>query len=97
MNQTVKKILLSILFVLLLIFLVPWLRIAAFLFGFGEPEIWISPLYLGYIITCISLPIAFLLASGKSKKVKYKIWGTILIIPISLPLAYSMGLTYAII
>lgn len=100
MNENVKKVLLSILFILLVLFSVPWLTMLAFILGFWDgvekSDIWLSPLYSGYMITLISLSIAVLLSLGKSKKVKYRIWGVILMIPISLPLAYSMGLTYAI-
>ncbi|RIU95072.1 hypothetical protein D1864_02890 [Oceanobacillus picturae] len=57
----------------------------------------ISPLYLGYFITLISLPIAYIFSMSRSKKSKFKIWGIFLMVPISLPLAYSIGLTYSLI
>lgn len=101
MNKNLKMILLCILFILLIFFIVPWLRFASFIIGddhaFAKQDIMISPLYLGYVITLISLPIAYLFSIGKSNKSKYRTWGTFIMLPISLPLAYSMGLTYAII
>src|SRR5690625_2425168 len=94
-------ILLCMLFSLLISFIVPWLRFAAFIISFdgsfAKQDIMISPLYLGYLITLVSAPIAYLLSMGKSKKSKYRIWGIIIILPISLPLAYSVGITYSFI
>jgi len=101
MNNKWRIIMLSVLFILLIIFVVPWLRFAAFVIFpnsfFGKQDIMISPLYLGYIITLLTAAIAYILCIGKSNKSKYKVWGVAIIIPISLPLAYSIGLTYAFI
>lgn len=101
MNKKLKVVLLCTLFVLLLFFLVLWLRFASFIYGsespFAKQDIMISPLYLGYFITLISLPIAYIFSMSRSKKSKFKIWGIFLMVPISLPLAYSIGLTYSLI
>ncbi|MBO1002197.1 hypothetical protein IPU62_05740 [Pseudogracilibacillus auburnensis] len=56
-----------------------------------------SPLYLGYLITFASAPIAYLLGMDKSKKNKYRVWGIAIMFPISLPLSYSIGITYSFI
>ncbi len=101
MNKKLKVVLLCTLFVLLLFFLVPWLRFASFIYGsespFAKQDIMISPLYLGYFITLISLSLAFFLSMGRSKKSKFRIWGIFIMVPISLPLAYSIGITYSLI
>lgn len=101
MKKNLRIIILSVLFILLIFFAVSWLRFAAFIISsdsfFAKQDIMISPLYLGYIITLISVPIAYLLSTGKSKKGKYMIWGIALMLPISLPLAYSIGITYSLI
>lgn len=101
MNNNLRKVLVGFLFVMLIFFIVPWLRFAGFIMGydslFAKQDIRISPLYLGYIITLISVSIACLLGIGKPKKYKFRIWGSFIMIPIALPLAYSMGITYAII
>ena|SRR5690625_437858 len=101
MNKKLKVVLLCTLFILLLFFVVPWLRFAAFIISSEGPvakqDIMISPLYLGYLITLISLPIAYLLSMGRSKKSKYRIWGIAIMLLISLPLAYSIGITYSLI
>src|SRR5690625_4270505 len=99
MNNKWRIIMLSVLFILLIIFVVPWLRFAAFVIFpnsfFGKQDIMISPLYLGYFITLLTAAIAYLLSIGKSNKSKYKVWGVAIIVPISLPLAYSIGITFA--
>ncbi|BAC13201.1 hypothetical protein [Oceanobacillus iheyensis HTE831] len=101
MNKKLKVTLLCSLFILLLFFLVLWLRFVAFIIDYEGPfakqDIMISPLYLGYIITLISLPIAYLLGMGRSKKSKYRIWGIAIMLLFSLPLAYSIGITYSLI
>jgi hypothetical protein len=101
MSKRLNVVLLCILFVLLLFFVIPWLRFATFTISpegsFAKQDIIISPLYLGYLITLISIPIACLLSMGKSRKSKYRIWGIAIMLPISLPLAYSIGITYSII
>ncbi|WP_232225540.1 hypothetical protein [Oceanobacillus manasiensis] len=101
MNKKFKVVLLCTLFVLLLFFLVPWLRFESFIIGlegpFAKQDIMISPLYLGYLITLICLPIAYIFSMGRSKKSKFRIWGIFIMVPISLPLAYSLGITYSLI
>jgi hypothetical protein len=101
MNKKLKVVLLCTLFVLLLFFLVPWLRFESFIIGlegpFAKQDIMISPLYLGYFITLISLSLSFFLSMGRSKKSKFRIWGIFIMVPISLPLAYSLGITYSLI
>lgn len=96
-----KVALLFILFIFLLLFLVPWLRFLAFIIDsegpFAKQDIMISPLYLGYLITLISIPLASLFGMGRSKKSKYRIWGIAIMLLISLPLAYSIGITYSLI
>ncbi|WP_245698245.1 hypothetical protein [Sporosarcina ureilytica] len=100
-NKMLRMILLCFLFILLISFMVPWLRFAAFIIGsdgsFAKQDIMISPLYLGYLITLVSATITYLLSMGKSKKRKYTIWGIAVMLPISLPLAYSIGITYSFI
>ncbi|MFD2130853.1 hypothetical protein ACFSKI_06330 [Pseudogracilibacillus auburnensis] len=95
------KVILCILFVLLGFFVVMWLRFAAFIVSldnsFAKQDILISPLYLGYLITFASTPIAYLLGMDKSKKNKYRVWGIAIMFPISLPLSYSIGITYSFI
>lgn len=101
MNKKLSIVILSVLFILLILFVVPWLRFAAFIIipngSFGKQDIMISPLYLGYLITLLTIPIAYLLSMGKSKKAKYKMWGIVIMLLISLPLAYSIGITYSLI
>ncbi|MEI3604993.1 hypothetical protein SPD48_04765 [Pseudogracilibacillus sp. SE30717A] len=95
------KVILCILFVLLGFFVVMWLRFAVFIVSpdnsFAKQDILISPLYLGYLITFASAPIAYLLGMDKSTKNKYRIWGIAIMLPISLPLSYSLGITYSFI
>ncbi|MFA1822341.1 hypothetical protein ACDX78_19625 [Virgibacillus oceani] len=55
-----------------------------------------TKIYLGYLITLLSVPIAYLLSVGKINKKKCKIWGIAIMLPISAPLAYSIGFSYAI-
>lgn len=99
MNQKLRIILLSVLFIILLLFIVLWLRIAVFIIfpdsSFGKQDILISPLYLGYFITLLTVGIVYLLSMQKSNKIKYRVWGIAIMVPISLPLAYSIGITYA--
>lgn len=101
MNKRLRIVILTILFILLIFFVVPWLRFAVFIISsdssFAKQDIIISPLYLGYLITLLSITIAYLLGIGKSKKSKYKMWGVAIMLPISLPLAYSVGITYSLI
>jgi len=99
LNKKLRIIILSILFILLIIFLVPWLRFAIFIYFprsfFGKQDIMIPPLYLGYLITITTVVMAYLICIGKSIKSKYKVWGIAIMVPISLPFAYSIGITYA--
>ncbi|WP_239984630.1 hypothetical protein [Lentibacillus sediminis] len=101
MNKKLRIVILAVLFILLFLFVVPWLRFAAFIIipnnSFGEQDIMISPLYLGYLITLLTVPIAYLLSMDKSNKSRYKVWGIAIMLPISLPLAYSIGITYSFI
>lgn len=50
----------------------------------------------GYLINLITVSIACLLSLGKSKSSKFKIWGIAFLVPISLPLAYSLGISYSL-
>lgn len=101
MNKELKITLLCILFVLFGFFVFMWLRFAVFIVSpnnlFAKQNILISPLYLGYLITLVSAIIVYLLVMGKSKRNKYRIWGIAIMLPISLPLSYSIGITYSII
>lgn len=94
MNKKLKVALLCSLFILLLFFLIPWLRFVAFIIDsegpFAKQDIMI-------LITLISLPLAYLLGMGRSKKSKYRIWGIAIMLLFSLPLAYSIGITYSVI
>src|SRR5690625_3939144 len=99
MNEKFRIIILSVLFILLALFVVLWLRFAVFIIfpnsSFGKQDIMISPLFLGYFITLVTIAKAYLLSKEKSNKSKCKVWGIAIIVPISLPLAYSIGITYA--
>ena len=101
MNKKLRIVILSVLCILLILLIVSWLRFATFIIipysSFGKQDIMISPLYLGYLITFLTISIASLLSIGKSKKAKYKIWGIAIMLPIALPLAYSIGITYSLI
>ncbi|TMN23046.1 hypothetical protein [Lentibacillus cibarius] len=52
---------------------------------------------VGYAVALLGTVIAYLLSEGKPKKTKYKVWGIALMLPISPALAFSIGLTYAVI
>lgn len=52
---------------------------------------------IGYFIALIGAFIAYQLSVGKSKGLKYKVWGIALMLPISASLSFSIGLTYAVI
>ncbi|WP_019376143.1 hypothetical protein [Virgibacillus halodenitrificans] len=52
---------------------------------------------VGYVIALIGAVIAYQLSEGKPKKRKYKVWGIALMLPISPALAFSIGLSYAVI
>lgn len=51
----------------------------------------------GYIITLLSAVIAYLLSREKPLKRKYIVWGSLLMVPISPAIAFSVGRTYAMI
>lgn len=92
MNKKLKLVLLSFLSILLAFLIITWLRNIANPSDFTL-EVKIA---LGYLIILCCVPLAYLFGMGKSKKSKYKIWGVTLMVPISAPLAYSIGLSYAI-
>ncbi|MFC3039212.1 hypothetical protein ACFOGI_02985 [Virgibacillus xinjiangensis] len=50
---------------------------------------------IGYAIALLGAVAAFQLSKGKSKKRKYIVWGTALIVPISQALSFAVGLSYA--
>ncbi|MBT2569333.1 hypothetical protein [Planococcus sp. ISL-110] len=52
---------------------------------------------VGYAIALVGVFLALLFSEGKSKRTKYKIWGTALMIPISPALSFALGRHYAII
>ncbi len=52
---------------------------------------------VGYAVALIGTVIAYQLSEGKPKKTKYKVWGIAIMLPISPALAFSIGLTYAVI
>ncbi|ARF18680.1 hypothetical protein [Sporosarcina ureae] len=52
---------------------------------------------VGYVIALLGAVIAYQYSKGKSKKRKYQVWGFSLMLPISPALAFSIGLTYAVI
>lgn len=101
MNKKVRIVILSVLTISLMILVIPWLRFLVFIVYpdsfFAERNIIISPIILGYLITLLTILIAYLLTRGMPKKRKYKVWGIAIILPISIPLAYSIGKTYAVI
>jgi hypothetical protein len=51
---------------------------------------------IGYLIAGLGAFVAYWFSTGESRKIKYKIWGVALMIPISPALAFSIGLSYAI-
>ncbi|MBP2080146.1 hypothetical protein [Oceanobacillus polygoni] len=88
-----KRITVSIILFIPLVFLIiTWLR------NIVDPSSFTlgAKIYLGYLITLFSVSTACLLSVGKIKKRKYQIWGITIMLPISAPLAYSIGFNYAI-
>lgn len=51
---------------------------------------------IGYLIALLGAGVAYQLSEDKSEKRKYKVWGIALMLPISPALAFSLGLTYAV-
>lgn len=90
-----------ILFTLVILFVVTWLISDSLVFSsdisFAQRVIMTAPLYLGYLITLVSIGTSYLYGIGKTNKSKYKIWGIAIMLPISFPLAYSIATTYTII
>ncbi|WP_240507967.1 hypothetical protein [Virgibacillus indicus] len=99
MSKKIRIVLLSVLTISLIFLVIPWLRFLVFIVFpdnfFAQKNINISPKTLGYLITLLTVLIAYLLSRGKPKKGKYKLWGIAIMLLISLPLAYSIGITYA--
>ncbi|SES69818.1 hypothetical protein SAMN05421676_101211 [Salinibacillus kushneri] len=50
---------------------------------------------VGYFIALIGVMATALLNELKTKKLKYKVWGIALMVPISPAFSFSVGLTYA--
>lgn len=96
-----KNVLMIILFTLVILFVVTWLISESLVFksdiSFAQRVIMKAPLYLGYLITLVSLGTAYLYGIGKTNKSKYKIWGIAIMLPISFSLAYSIATTYSLI
>ncbi|MFD2629948.1 hypothetical protein [Oceanobacillus kapialis] len=99
MSKNVYDVLISVLVISLVYFTIAWVRFFIFVVDndhwLAQEDFYLSPITLGYVITLLTVILASLLSKGKSNKTKYKIWGTLLIIPISFPLAYSIGMSYA--
>lgn len=53
----------------------------------------IAIIVVGYAIALLGAVVAYLLGRGKSSNGKMVIWGIFLMIPISVALAYSLGVT----
>ncbi|WP_231495857.1 hypothetical protein [Paucisalibacillus sp. EB02] len=92
MSKNTRVAISIILFIPLAFLIINWLR------NLLEPSSFTldAKIYLGYLITLLSVAIAYLLSVGKVKKRKYQIWGVAIMLVISAPLAYSIGLNYAI-
>ncbi|MCM3742153.1 hypothetical protein M3210_18120 [Oceanobacillus luteolus] len=88
-----KRIILIILFIPLVILVIAWIMNLFYPSSFTIA----AKIYLGYLITLLSVSIACLLSVGKVEKRKYQLWGITIMLLISAPLAFSIGFTVAII
>lgn len=92
MSQKTRILLSSIFFVILVYLIIIWVN------NLLEPEDYTlgEKISLGYFITLLSIPLGYLLGKGRSRKTQFIIWGIAILIPISSPLSYSIGFSYAV-
>ena len=85
MNKKTQNVLLVVLFVPLVYLFTIWLRILI-----NPDNSFFMEWYIGYVITLLGIPVAYLFSTDKSGKGKFKVWGLAVLI-LSALLIYSFG------
>lgn len=103
LTRRFRAISLFVLWILLLVFVIPWVGAKATLIGVENKMItenvlnssilWLD--FGGFMITFLIICLAFLLSFGKSQNGKYLIWGVAVLL-LATPFSDQVGFVYAI-